>query len=258
VCYRWAFERFINNGKPYTNGPVPLHTSVEFKLMYMFHSTIPSNWAASEKGTPIEELLTDAMSKSSGRFGACHTPAFLRSAEIGSIEWGRSTGCASYNDLRECFGLPRFTTWAQVNSDLDVQASLASLYPGGVEDLELYVGVSVEETVPGFVPGAAGWSMPTTLFVAIQGDAIAAGIGDRFHTREFSPEALTDWGYAHALSSGRLAVLINRHTTLQVALGTDLFHVPDLSPPPEITMTDHTARPRAHHAQVVPLDADRH
>jgi hypothetical protein len=235
---RWAFERFTLSGKPYTKEPIPLHTSVEFRLIYQFHTTIPEKWAAQAVGTPIEELLTDAMHTPSGRFGARHTPAFLRGAEIGSIEWGRQAGMCSYNDLRECFGLARRSTWGEVNGDPDVQATLAALYPGGVEDLELYVGCSVEEHIPESLPGGAGWSLPQTLFSTVQGDAIAAGIGDRFHTRDFTAEALTEWGYAHALKSGRLSVLVSRHTSLQVALGEDLFHIQKSSPPSQGAMTD--------------------
>ena len=34
-------ERFLLNAKPYAGDPVPMHGSVEFRLMYQFHASIP-------------------------------------------------------------------------------------------------------------------------------------------------------------------------------------------------------------------------
>lgn len=219
---RWALERFLPNSKPYATDPVPMHGSVEFKLMYQFHASIPEDWRpASPTATP-EALLETAIATPAGAFGAKNTPAFLRAAEVKAIDWGRRVGAASYNDLRAKIGLPRRTSWAEVHSRPDVQDALAGLYPGGVDDLELYVGVTVEE-YDATRQNNTGWSIPETLYYAIRNDAISSGLGDKFHTRGLDAAHLTAWGYERALRSGRLAVLVSRHTTLDLPPSADIY-----------------------------------
>ena len=81
-----------------------------------------------------------------------------------------------------------------------------------------------------FDAGNQGWSIPETLFYAIRNDAISSGLGDKYHTRLLSREALTGWGYEHALASGRLAVLVNRHTSLTLPPHADIYRVPAPAP----------------------------
>ena len=87
----------------------------------------------------------------------------------------------------------------------------------------LYVGVTVEA-----YRGTGtnhGWSIPETLYNAIRNDAISSGLGDQFHTDKFDAEHLTPWGYEHALGSGRLAVLVARHTKIRPAPHADIYRV---------------------------------
>lgn len=222
---RWSLERFLLNARPYAEDPVPMHGSVEFKLLYQFHASIPERWAPRDATDGAEALLRDAIATPAGAFGARNTPRFLRAAEVKAIEWGRRVGACSYNDLREKIGLPRRTAWAQLSSDPDVRAALERHYPGGVDDLELYVGVTVEEYDAQLV-SHRGWSIPQTLYYAIRNDAVSSGLGDRFHTRGLDAAHLTEWGYDRALTSGRLAVLVNRHTKLDLPPHADIFRAP--------------------------------
>jgi len=226
---RWSLERFLLNARPYAEDPVPMHGSVEFKLLYQFHASIPERWAPRDATDGAEALLRDAIATPAGAFGARNTPRFLRAAEVKAIEWGRRVGACSYNDLREKIGLPRRTAWAQLSSDPDVRAALERHYPGGVDDLELYVGVTVEEYDAQLV-SHRGWSIPQTLYYAIRNDAVSSGLGDRFHTRGLDAAHLTEWGYDRALTSGRLAVLVNRHTKLNLPPHADIFRAPAGAP----------------------------
>lgn len=221
---RWSLERFLLNCRPFSEPVVPVHGSIEYKLMYQFHALIPENWTPSAPGSSVEELLTKAMATPAGRMGARHIPAFMKPAEVKAINWGRQMGTCTLNDFREAFKFPRLRSFEELNSDPDVQKTLAELYPGGIDDVELYVGVICEEYKRGYGT-AQGLSIPDTLFFAIRKDALSAGLGDRFYTQGWTPEYLTPWGYEHALRSGRLTVLVRRHTTLNIPVEADLFHV---------------------------------
>lgn len=56
-----------------------------------------------------------------------------------NIQRGRDHGLADYNDTREALGLPRVTSFAQINPDPAVQAALQAVYTS-VDDVDLWVG----------------------------------------------------------------------------------------------------------------------
>jgi hypothetical protein len=220
------------SGKAHSAGckniTIPLHCTIEFKLLYQFHATIPENWKPMSADASPEELLLQMCKTPSGAFGARNTPAFLRAPAIKSIEWGRKAGCASFNDFRQKFGLGRMSKWSEVHADPNIQTILAEMYPGGVDDLELYVGSTIEEYRPeskGNRPDL-GWSIPPSLYTAIKNDAVSSLVGDMFYQKYFNSDALTEWGYKHALESGRLATLVTRHTSLTLPPQADLLHFP--------------------------------
>lgn len=64
------------------------------------------------------------------------------------IQRARDHGLADYNTMRQDFGLPKVTTFAQITSDPVVQAQLQSLY-GSVDSIDAFVGALAEDHLPG-------------------------------------------------------------------------------------------------------------
>jgi hypothetical protein len=64
------------------------------------------------------------------------------------IQRGRDHGLADYNTVRQAYGLPAVTSFAQISSDPTVQAQLEALY-GDVNHLDLLVGGLAEDHLPG-------------------------------------------------------------------------------------------------------------
>lgn len=164
------------------------------------------------------------MRRPSGRFGARHSPREVKAGDVAAIEWGRRMGVASFNDFRELVGLSRIKAWSDITSNADVQTALDELYHGDVDMLELYVGTHAEEPMPGS-GNERGWGLGATMRAAIRQDAFNIALGDLFYRKLATREYLTDWGYEHLLTSGRLTTLINRHTALQVPVHGAVFHV---------------------------------
>lgn len=56
-----------------------------------------------------------------------------------NIQRGRDHGLPSYNDAREAMGLPRFSSFAQLTSNAELQTKLAIAYTS-INDVDLWVG----------------------------------------------------------------------------------------------------------------------
>jgi hypothetical protein len=68
------------------------------------------------------------------------------------IQMGREQGVGSYNDARRAFKLQPATSWSQVTSDVRLQTALSNVY-ASVEDIDAWVGVLAEDTLPGAAVG---------------------------------------------------------------------------------------------------------
>jgi peroxidase len=69
-----------------------------------------------------------------------------------NIQRGRDHGLGDYNSVRAAYGLPRVTSFAEITSDPQLQASLQSLY-GSVNNIDLWVGGLAEDHVAGSTVG---------------------------------------------------------------------------------------------------------
>lgn len=132
--------------------------TVEFSLVYRWHSALPEQLIYNGKEIPMEEtlwsneLLTDkglgelfeeASSQAGTQIGLFNTPNFLIPVELASVSWGRQTQMASYNDYRELAKYPRVTDFDQITGDKETQNLLRELYEH-VDNIELYVGLYAE------------------------------------------------------------------------------------------------------------------
>lgn len=134
--------------------------TLEFSLVYRWHSALPSTLVYDGKEVPMVNslwnnqmlidqglgtLFEEACSQPAGRIGLFNTDDFLvRLTELASVQLGRVAQMASYNDYREMAGYPRVTDFDQITSDPDAQRLLQELY-GDVDKLEFYVGLYAED-----------------------------------------------------------------------------------------------------------------
>lgn len=80
-----------------------------------------------------------------------------------NIQRGRDHGLPLYNDLREAYGLAAATTFADITSDVDLQAALASVY-STPDEVDAWVGALAEDHLLG----------------AAVGELISAGLAEQF------------------------------------------------------------------------------
>ncbi|MDX6741256.1 peroxidase family protein [Actinocorallia sp. A-T 12471] len=197
---RIVVEEYINHITPYhfrflldpglgrSLARAPWHrqnwASVEFNLVYRWHSLIPGSLDVGGRELPMAQtlfgsalipgpglgrLFEDASEQRAGRIGLFNTDPALRDVEVSSIADGRALGLAAYNDYREHCRFPRVRRFDQVSGDPRVHEALADLY-GDVEDLELYVGLFAEE------PGSARAILPPLLTKIIAIDAFSQAL----------------------------------------------------------------------------------
>jgi prostaglandin-endoperoxide synthase 2 len=139
----------------------PNRMSIEFDLLYRWHPLVPeavdfgfgtgplaaaglvnANPLVLEHG--IEPLIASASRQQAGKIGLRNTAGFLTDVDRKTVELMRGARLRSFNDYRDAFGLDRLTSFDQLTADSRVRDELARLYPGGIDDLEWYVGIFAE------------------------------------------------------------------------------------------------------------------
>jgi prostaglandin-endoperoxide synthase 2 len=136
--------------------------SVEFSLVYRWHSLVPDQIVLGGTSIPTEvtlfnnalltanglgALFESASAQPAGEIAFFNTPRFLLDTERASIQLGRQTCLASYNAYRAMCRFPRVTAFDQISGDPAVQAALARLY-GHVDNIEFYIGLLAEDVRP--------------------------------------------------------------------------------------------------------------
>jgi hypothetical protein len=156
-----------------------------------------------------------------------------------NIQRGRDHGLADYNTVRQAYGLPRVTSFAQITSDPTVQAQLQTTY-GSVDNIDLWVGGLAENHVPGSSMGPLFGRI-----IADQFNRLRAG--DRFwFENTFKGPQL------NSLEHTPLSDIITWNTSLTTVqpnvfyYGTPANNVPPPPPPPQLPAKGRpgvTARP---------------
>lgn len=78
-----------------------------------------------------------------GRFGANHIPAVMKSIETLGIVQARKWQVSSLNQFRKALGLEPYKSFEEINPDPEVAGTLKGLY-GDINHVELYPGMTVE------------------------------------------------------------------------------------------------------------------
>ncbi len=172
IILKVVVEEYVNHITPYyfkvIADPTPFNheswmrtnwMTVEFSLVYRWHSALPEELIYNGQQIPMEstlwsndllinrglgELFDETSSQPGCQIGLFNTPNFLLPVELASINWGRQTQMARYNDYREVVKHPRVTDFNQITGNPEAQKLLKQLY-GHVDNLELYVGLYAED-----------------------------------------------------------------------------------------------------------------
>ena len=129
-----------------------------------------------------------------------------------NIQRGRDHGLPGYNDVREALGFGRASSFAEITSDSEIEARLASVYEHP-DQVDLWVGGLSEDPLRG---GHLG-----RLFAAILVDQfVALRDGDRFwYERDLTR------GELDRVRGTKLSDVIRRNTAIGDELQDDVFRV---------------------------------
>ena len=172
LLIRLAIEEYINHIAPYhfkfkmrpgsferSSWMRPNWESVEFNLLYRWHSLIPDTMVVGGQDLSIEEttfrndllfakglgpLFAEASEQRACRIGLFNTAEYFEKATLASVKQARAVNLAPYNDYRALVGLPRVTDFDQISSRTEVREALKSAY-GHVDKIEFYVGLFAED-----------------------------------------------------------------------------------------------------------------
>ncbi|KAL1866885.1 hypothetical protein Daus18300_006588 [Diaporthe australafricana] len=145
------------------------------------------------KDDDLVECITSSIEDCAGAFGARNVPISMRPVEILGILQARKWHVAGLNEFRRHFGLKPYETFEDLNSDPDVASCLRHLYEHP-DFVELYPGLVAEEAKQPLVPGV-GIAPTYTISRVVLSDAVCLVRGDRHYTTDYSPRALTNWGF---------------------------------------------------------------
>lgn len=142
------------------------------------------------------KILTESIEDVAGSYGASRVPRCMKAIEVLGIIQARHWNMGTLNEFREFVGLTKHASFEDINPDPDVAAHLRQLYDSP-DSVEMYPGIVAEKTKPPMSPGS-GLCGNVTMTTAILSDAVALVRGDRFYTVDYTPKALTNWGFNEA------------------------------------------------------------
>jgi prostaglandin-endoperoxide synthase 2 len=159
----------------------PNWMSVEFNLLYRWHSLVPPTIRLGDDELTVEQSLVatpqltaaglgkfmhDMSDQPAGRIGLFNTDPYLVGvAEMPSIEQARIAKLRPYNEYRELFGFPRLTRFEEFSSSQRTQNGLRRVYER-VDNVELFAGLFAEEAGPNSV-------LPPLMTVMVAFDAFS-------------------------------------------------------------------------------------
>ncbi|MCM2389599.1 peroxidase family protein [Streptomyces albipurpureus] len=193
--------------------------SIEFNLMYRWHSLIPSTLQVGGQEMPMGQtihrspllpevglgrLIADASEQRAGRLGLLNTDAGLGMLEAQSIAVGREVQLASYNDYRAYSQFPRITDFRQITADPAAQQLLSEVYRTP-DDIDLFVGLMAEDPAPGAILGPLLQRMEST-------EAFSQMVvNPLLSPRVFHEGTFTAWGMRLIHTTGTLSDVVHRN-----------------------------------------------
>ena len=133
-----------------------------------------------------------------------------------NIQRGRDHGIADYNTVREAYGLPRVTSFAEITPDVEVLRALEETY-GSVDRLDLWVAGLAERHLPGSSLGQTFTRIIVEQFTRLRD-------GDSYWYQRTLPQSLV-----RNVERTSLADIIRRNTGLSNLQGDVFFFRTSLS-----------------------------
>ena len=130
-----------------------------------------------------------------------------------NIQRGRDHGLADYNQARRDYGLAPVTSFAEITSDPELQATLATTYNSDFDDIGGWVGGLAEDHVPGALVGELVRAVLTDQFEALRN-------GDRFWYENVLTRSMVRF-----VNQQKLSVIIKRNTGIGNELKKNAFKV---------------------------------
>ncbi|GAQ85200.1 hypothetical protein KFL_002240030 [Klebsormidium nitens] len=167
----------------------------------------------------LDDLLLSRYKTPIGRFGAFHTPKYMKEAEKRTMKKAREQNVGTYNDFRAHLGLMRCATYEEINPDQKVAGALRKLYGtdskgnDNADHVELYPGVFAERS------GRKGIKFGNILSIGLLEDALNLIRNDRLFV-DFDAGTATAKGYYYAVTS-HFADVIERNTNLKLVKEVD-------------------------------------
>jgi heme peroxidase len=217
----------------------PNWMTVEFSLLYRWHSLVPSRmkWGGQDLplmallmnnapllGSGLADAFADVSANNATELGLGNSdPVFVSvasRAEVRAVEQGRSNNLASYNDYRRAMKRDPAATFEEiVGKSKDpkekarraaLAARLKQLY-GSVDNLEYYVGIFAE-------PRSENGPLPSLISVMVAMDAFSQAFTNPLLSEHVwgdpanKEAAFTKAGLAEIEKTGRLRDLVERNT----------------------------------------------
>ncbi|MBX7434638.1 peroxide synthase [Mycobacterium sp. Y57] len=195
--------------------------SVEFNLLYRWHSLVPSQvtlggnrqtfadlWWDTRPVTEygLAALFDEASRQPCSTISLLNTDASMLDIEKKSVEIGRVTQLASYNDYREACGFPRLGCIDDLSSDPRVREAVEGCYPDGIDRVELFVGLFGEDIRKGSM-------LPPLMSAMVAVDAFSQALTNPLLDPEiFTEDTFSPAGMAVIKSTNSLAQLVVRNT----------------------------------------------
>ena len=130
-----------------------------------------------------------------------------------NINRGRERGLVDYNWIREDMGLTKYSSFADITSDVGLQADLLAIY-GSIDNIDPWVGMLAEDHHPGAAFGE-------TIHHILEEQFSHLRDGDRFYyenDQDFTSAEI------QAIKATRMSDIIKRNTTIS-DMQDDVFHV---------------------------------
>jgi peroxidase len=160
---------------------------------------------AHQQAEEIDGLLVNAVRNFT------RTPATGFDLAALNMQRGRDHGLPRFNQVRLDYGLPAYTSFAQLTTDTNMQAKLALAY-STVDDVDAWVGLLVETHQSNALVG------PTTIAI-LKDQFERLRDGDRFWYEAYLDPATL----AFIQHNSKLSDIILRNTTITTELETNVF-----------------------------------
>jgi prostaglandin-endoperoxide synthase 2 len=201
----------------------PNWITVEFSLLYRWHSLMPDVIQWTTGGIPIGDFTLNnqplidvgldaafsaAASQPTGELGVFNTADALLPIEILAVEQARANRLDTYNKYRVAFGMPPAQQFSDISKDQDVAALLQQLY-GVPDSVEFYPGLFAEDLVP-------DCPLPGLLLRMVAVDAFSQALTNPLLSEHvFNATTFTQWGLDLINSTSKLGDILARNVPVR-------------------------------------------